>query len=134
MRIPDCRTDEYYNQKYLNANDKAELVGYDWCAEEVVDNFFNNIEDAFERDSYFGHALYEKIPEDMQEEYDMIFSFGKEAPTEEHRKCETYADLFRMQLLEWIENERDEMITSMIDNMNDEEYEANKAEVDKKEE
>ena len=131
-RIPDCRTDEAYNQKYLNKRDKAELFGFDYCTEAAVDNFFENIDDIFPKDSYLGHVLNEELPEDMQEEYEMEFSFrlGVDEPASEKRICKTYADLFRMALLEDIENVRDEVITSMIDNMSDEEYEAIKAKVD----
>ena len=131
--IPNCREDKYYNQKYLNEKDRTEIIGYDWCTEEVVDNFFDNIEDMFERDSYIGHVLNEELSEDEREEYDMIVSFGVKEPKEVHRKCETYADLIRLRLLEWIESNRDEMIVSMIDNMSDEEYEKIKSRVDAKE-
>lgn len=127
-RIPDCRTDEYYNQKYLNQRDTAELFGFDYCTEEAVDNFFDNIDHYFGIDSYLGHVLNEELPKSMQEEYTMEFSFR--ADESEDRTCKTYADLLRMRILEWIEMERDEVITSMIENMDDEEYEAIKAKVD----
>ena len=119
--IPDCRTDEYYNQKYLNEEDKAFVRGFDWCAEQAADNFFNNMYDLFGSDSYFGHFLAEKLPEDMQDEYDYELFYEDMTV---HRKIETYADLFRAKLLEWIEDERDQLITSMIDNMEEEEYNA----------
>ena len=41
---------------------------------------------------------------------------------DEERTVETYADLIRFELLRWIETERNELITSMIDSMSDEEY------------
>ena len=70
----------------------------------------------------------------MQEEYEMEFSFrlGADEPASEKRICKTYADLFRKVLLEDIESVRDEVITSMIDNMSDEEYEEIKKRVDNK--
>ena len=124
-RIPNCREDGVYNEKYLTEKDKAEVTGYDWCAEEVVGGFFDNLEDFFEKDSYLGHTLYEKLPEDMQGEYTVVSSFGHNGETKEVAyKCENYADLLHLKLCEWFEVERNEMIMSMIDNnMSDDEYE-----------
>lgn len=129
--IPDCRTDESYNEKYLNSQNQSEIIGYDWCAEMVVDNFFNNLDVYFDDDSYIMHVLNEKLPEGEQEEYDMLFSFtGKGESDKEHRKVETYMDLLRMELLHWIEMDRDELITSMIDGMDQDEYKKIKERVD----
>lgn len=125
--IPECRTDEYYNQKYLNETDKEFLRGFDWCTEMAADNFFDNMFDFFGSDSYFEHILSEKLPEEMQDEYDYEMSYNG---TTEHRKIKTYADLLRAKLLDWIEYERDELIVSMIDGMKEEEYETIKAKID----
>ena len=127
--IPDCRTDEDYNPKYLNESDKREVAGFDWCAEEVVDNFFDNemfgLED---EDSYLGHILAQEVPEYLQEEYTMEFADG--GKDDEDRVVRTYADLIRFKLLQWIECGRNEFIVSMIDNMSEEEYTANKEKAD----
>ena len=126
--IPDCRHDENYNEKFLNDKDKEFIRGFDWCVEMAVDNFFaNEMFDLQSDDSYLGHILNEKLPESMQEEYEIELEFAGTGDKEtETRKVETYADLIRSKILEWIENERDELITSMIDNMSEEEYEKNK--------
>ena len=115
MRMPDCRTDEAYNQSQLNDMDKRELAGYDWCAEEVVDNFFNNIDnyDALDEIGFIGQFLSQKVPEYLQEEYEMEWDFGNRE--NEKRKVETVADYIRYCLLEWIESERNEMIVSMLE-------------------
>lgn len=42
--IPDCRTDKAYNERYLNADDAEFVRGYDWCAERVVENAFDNLD------------------------------------------------------------------------------------------
>lgn len=118
-RIPDGRTDENYNQKYLNDKDTEFLRGFDWCVETAVDNFFDNeMFGLADKESYIGHFLCEELPEDMQEKYEMEYMFGK---TEE-RTVKTYADLIRMKLLEWIEMGRNELITGMIDGMDEDEY------------
>lgn len=128
-RIPNGRTDENYNQKYLNKNDKDFLAGFDWCVEMAVDNFFDNeMYELQDEESYLGHVLCEELPKSMQDEYDMTFTFGERK--DESRTVKTYADLIRMKILKWIEMERDELITSMIDGMNDDEYRKIKEQVD----
>ena len=52
----------------------------------------------------------------------MDFSFGDRQS--EEREINTHADLLRYKLLTWIESERDELITSMLDNMDEDIYEA----------
>lgn len=125
--IPDCRKDEYYNQKYLNEKDSEFIRGFDWCAEMAMDNFFNNIDDFFERDSYIMHILNEEIPETDHEEYVMESSFDG---TEEKRTIKTYLDKIRAYLIDWVEGERDQLITSMIDDMDKDEYKRIKDKVD----
>ena len=126
MFIADTREDDTYNQKYLNHNDKEYIKGYDYCTENVVDNFFDNLEDL--DSDYLLNILNQKVPEDMRERYTMLFSTPDER--EEDRVIVTYADYLRYMLLHRIEIERDEMIVSMIDNMDEDEYDAIKAEID----
>lgn len=125
--IPDCRNDENYNEKYLNEKDHEFLRGFDWCTEMATDNFFDNIDEYFDEDTYLGHRLYEEVPKYMRTEYEFESEFSDETHT---RKIRTYGDLLRSKILTWIEMERDELITSMIDNMDRDEYERIKAEVD----
>ena len=113
MYIPDCRTDEYYNVDKLNEHDKAEIAGYDWCAEEVVDNFFDNLDVYFDDDSVLAEALGKEVPASLQTEYEFEDSFDGQKET---RVVKTYADLLRMCLLDYMERNRDEVIVSMIDN------------------
>lgn len=130
--IADCRTDDYYNQKYLNQKDKEFLSGFDWCAEMAVDNFFDNNYD-HDNGVYLEHILAQELPECMKDNYEMENTFREDGePETEKREVKTYADLLRMQILVWIEMERNELITSMIDNMSEEEYNANKEKADAK--
>lgn len=128
--IPDCRTDEYYNEKYLNKYDKEFVRGYDWCDEMAVDNFFDNLDVYFDSDSYIMHLLNEKLPKEMREEYEVERTYTEDDNKIEKRKVKTYADLLRSRILDYIEMERDELITSLIDNMDEEEYAEIKAKVD----
>lgn len=126
--IPDCRRDEYYNQKYLTEKNAEFIRGFDWCTENAMDVFFDNMEEFFDSDSYLMHILKEEIPEEEHEEYEWVNSFGDK--TEEKRVVKTYLDAIRAQLLDWVESERDELITSMIDSMDEDEYNSIKEKVD----
>lgn len=93
MMFPDCRNDDYYNDDFLSEEDAAIVDGYDYCVENAVNSAFENI-DAFP-------------PEDL----DM-------SPSDVVRVLHA----FREWISSYIESERDEMITSMIDDMDDAEY------------
>ena len=96
MRIPDCRTDENYNEKYLRGRDKHVIEGYDYLVENAIESFFFNL--------------------DMYEGLDDIFSDNKAVV------MKGKADLVKEALLDWIESGRDELICAMIDDMDDAEY------------
>lgn len=100
--IPDCRTDEWYNEKYLNVNDKNFVAGYDWAVEQALCLLDNA-------------NVYPKL-EMLLAEGVAVTSAGKD-------------DIIREALKNWMEMSRDELITSMIDGMDDDEYNQNKAEV-----
>ena len=125
--IPDCRNDECYNEDFLTDKDKAEVCGYDWCAEMVVDNFFNNLDVYFEDDDDVMLFLNKEHPEDERYEEEVEFRFIE--GLSEKREIKTFADLIRSKLLEWIESDRNEMITSMIEGMDEDVYKAIRAKV-----
>lgn len=105
--IPDCREDATYNEKYLNKNDKQYIKGFDFAVEDVLDSFFDNIEDYdFEVDG-----------EDIDIGRILV-------------NHEAILDKLKEAIHEHFESERDVMITSMIDHMDDEEYAKIKSEVD----
>lgn len=123
--IPDCRKDETYKFDNLVKDSQTYVRGYDHCAEDVVDSFFDNLDVYFDDDSYIMHMLNEKLPESLQDEYEwdeVDIDTGKEVS--EKRKVETYADLLRSKLLDWIEDERDTLITALIDSQDDTEESA----------
>lgn len=122
--IPDCRKDESYNQKYLNEKNKREIKGYDWCAEEVVDTFFDNLDTYIDEDLL--KILESELPEEYREEYEWVREYGEP----EKRTVITLADLIRSKIQEFIEEERDELIVSMLDSMDEAEYERIKEQVD----
>ena len=111
--IPDCRTDSFYNADNLSENDKQFVNGFDYCVENAADNFFDNLDVYFGDDSHIMHVLNEELPDYLKTEYEMEFAFRD--GEKETREVKTYADLLRAKLLDYIEMERDELITSMID-------------------
>lgn len=106
--IPDCREDENYNEKYLNETDKEYIRGYDYAVEEVLETFFANL------DCYDFRVDGEDI------DLGLIL--------ENH---ESITDKLKDAMKQCFESERDQMITSMIDHMDDNEYEQIKEKVDK---
>lgn len=128
--IPDCRAktkvdfhgkdtgepNPYYEGN-LNEKNKAEIRGFDWCQEVVASSFFDNLDTMFGEDSYIMHYLNEELPEDMKDEYEIEYTFGDRE--DEVIKVETYLDLLQSKMMDWIENHRDELITSMIENQDD---------------
>ena len=127
--IPDCRSDEHYNAKYLNEKDYKFVRGYDWAVEQEIDNFFDNLE-VTESDRLI-KMMEEPLPKELVQEYEVPTTFnGDESQEYETRTAKTYGDLLRMNLLRWAECGRDELITSIIDGMTDEEYQAIKEKVD----
>jgi hypothetical protein len=123
--FPECRNDNYYNEDFLTQTDKDFVRGFDWATEMAVDNFFDNNFDSdmpVEEDGELSIMLNKELPDYLKEKYEMEFAFGDR--DNEEREINTYADLLRMKLLEWIEMERNELITSMIDNMDEDIYNA----------
>ena len=120
MILPDCRNDDYYNRDFLIDENHEFVRGFDW-ATEAIDNIFNNLNALTEGSDYAEKFLNEPLPESMLDEYDMDYAFSDSEPTE-HREARTYGDFLRMKMLEWLENERNELITNMIDNMAEDIY------------
>ena len=118
MQLPDCRNDAYYNEDFLDETGKLRVSGYDFCTEAAVDSFFDNMDIYFERDSYIGHILNEKVPESMREEYEVETASGEDKT----RKIRTYGDYLRSCILDYIATNRDELITSLIDDMDEDLY------------
>ena len=102
--IPDCRTDENYNEKYLVGNNKMFIAGFDYAVETILNLFDGNLD------------VYPKL-EELLDDKKAIIADGKVA-------------LVKESIDHWAEMQRDEMITGMIDGMDEDEYKKIKAEVD----
>lgn len=101
--IPDCRTDENYNEKYLVGENKAFVMGFDHAVKTVLNLLYN-------LDVY---PDFEELLDDKK----AIIVDGK-------------VEIVRESIDHWCEMERDEMITGMIDGMDEEEYRKVKERVD----
>ena len=70
-------------------------------------------------ESFFGNM------EVFEENFDGISGFNASALTKDGSMESEVANAFMKSLLEWINGERDEVVTSMIDNMDEAEYAEN---------
>lgn len=105
--IPDCRTNEFYNEKYLVGDNLEFVKGYDWAVQEIL-NLFANVE------------VYPEL-EELLDDNRAVIREGK-------------IDLIIKSITDWTEAQRNELITSMIDDIDEDEYEKIKAKVDATEE
>lgn len=129
--IPNCREDEDYNEKYLNAMDKEFVRGFDYCLEMAVCNFFDNNFDGCDT-SYIGTILQQNLPEHMRDRYEIEHKFGV---TDEYKRIEvvetkTYADWLKSEIIQWVEAHRNDLIVSMLEDMDDDEYDQIKEQID----
>lgn len=89
----DARADDFYNQDFLDKNNRQFVEGYDYAVEQIKSLFEGNI-DVYEDD--LNSDLVDAIEEDGEKIIDMIE--------------------------QWAESSRDELITSMIDSMDEKQY------------
>lgn len=123
-RIPDCRTDEAYNENYLNEEDSETVVGYDLCV-DAIQNFFANIVN-WEDD--IAHALGLSAEDSINIDEEMLggdvnIDDFDESEISEMGVANAILLTLKTMLLDWAEGNRDEMITSMIEGMKNSEYE-----------
>lgn len=101
--IPDCRTDASYNDKYLDAKDKEYLAGFDEAVEQMK-CLFSNLE------------VYPDFAE-LLDDGKAVIKEGK-------------VEIAQNAIEDWMESQRDMLITSMIDGMDEDEYKAIKEKID----
>ena len=107
-RIPNCREDECYNERYLDEAEKDIIKGYDWAVERI-DNMMDNLE------------VYQEDMEIDGEDINLVRLL---------KNHEDVSQCFRDCIKHWMEMERNTIITSFIDNMTDKEYEEAKHRAD----
>lgn len=110
MYLPNAREDEAYNEKYLLENDKQFLSGFDYAIDKVMGMFFANLD------------IFDFTVEGEDIDIGRIFANHPDISA-----------LFQGNMKQYFESERNELVVSMIENMDDDEYERIKEEVDSKE-
>lgn len=101
-----------YYEGYLNDKDAEYVAGFDWVTDLVLRNFFHedNAEDAYD-------VLIENVENISKNEHLIKYL---EALSSDDKKDIIKAIKFLV--LDHIEMDRDELITSMIDSMDDDEF------------
>ena len=110
MYLPNAREDEVYNQKYLTDENKTFLEGFDFAVDKVLGSCFANLDN------------YSLVVDGEDIDLGRIL--------DNHPKITAKLE---EAMKEYFESERNELVVSMIDGMEDGVYESIKAEVDAKE-
>lgn len=118
--IPDCRTDENYNEDFLNETDSEFVKGFDWAIEQMKNLFEGNL-DVYEEELNY-------VPDEGEAEEDEVYSKREDL----FEIVSDNAGFLANMIDDWMEMERDELITSIIDHMDEDEYEKLKAAAIKK--
>lgn len=119
--IPDCRTDENYNQKYLDDTNAEFIAGFDWARIFGVESCFDNMD------------IYEDAIKEIEaetEEEQALLDFCEKHKEAAEAAFKALLESVKDSILDYIEMQRDELITSMIDNMGEKEFEERKAKTD----
>ena len=111
MTFPDCRIDENYNEDFLNNTDKKFIEGFDYAL-ECITNVFNNLD------------VYEN---ELANTKKGVGNFSPSSTKNLKDILESNTELLTEIINQWHEVERDEIITSMIDNMDEKDYNELKA-------
>ncbi len=109
-----------YYEKYLGNDDHNFLDGYDWAVDEEIKSFFGNILDYLEGFDKEHFLRIGKIDEDILLRDDVSESELKDVNDET-----VFLYRFKEAVLEHLEIQRNEMVTSMIDNTDEDEYNEN---------
>lgn len=110
MLFPDCRNDKDYNEDFLDGSGHDFVKGYDAAMESITESCVLSDDDILKT------RLPDNVLDDVRAEYD-----GSD--------ISTFADYLKYALTSYLESTRDEIITSLIDNMPDDVYDAIKTKV-----
>lgn len=132
-RIPDCREDSTYNERFLNEPDSQYILGYDSCVDNGITSFFDNI------DNFIPEiTLALGLDEDDEIEIDCSIVNGDkefyeytEEELDEVDHLTSLLLLIRTYMCQWAEHSRDELIVSLLENTDEQEYEELKTKSDR---
>jgi hypothetical protein len=109
--FPDCRHDDCYNEDFLNNEDKAFIKGMDYAVEQIKTLLTGNL-DTYEDE------LTETLPEGETAGDDEVYASRDDL----YEILEENSELLATIVQNWSETERNEMITAMLDDYDDDEY------------
>ncbi len=109
----DARTDDAYNEDFLNKLDKKYLAGFDYALECITCLFEGNI-DVYEDE------LSETKPKDYEIEEGEAFATRSDL----YDIVKENGELLALVVSRWHESERNMLVASLIDNMDDKERHA----------
>lgn len=109
--FPDCRHDDTYNEDFLNSSDKAFVQGMDYAIEQIKNLFLGNL-DVYENE------LSETLSEGEEKGEDEAFASREDL----FEILQENTEILTAIIQNWHEMERNEMITSMLDEYDDDEY------------
>ena len=114
--FPDCRNDDVYNEDFLSHKDKEFIAGFDYCLEQIKNLIENNLDTYEDELTDTAEDLGEFVPEDeVFSTRDDLFEI-----IEENR------ELLSTIISHWTEMDRDELIVSMLENMDEAEFNKNR--------
>lgn len=119
--IPDVRNDDTYNDQFLDEKDENFVAGYDTAFEEIITLFADNL-------STYEGELTELCPEGYTPESDEAFSKREDL----YSIVEDNKEILCAIIKDWLEAQRDEIVTSMIDSYDADYYGELKAEAVKR--
>lgn len=108
------RNDDFYNEDFVKTADKKFLNGFDWATNEI-ENMFENLE------VYEDDLRYDKNnPDEDDKEGCYCHTIGL------YEILEINKGIITSIIADWLERERDMLIASMVDSLDEEEYKLNR--------
>ena len=129
--FPDCRYDGSYNVDFLDEKDSEFVKGFDYALETIINLFSANL-DVFQNELTETLAEGETCAEDeilstKSDLYDSIIEYYISIWLHWSSRIISENNILLSCIIEqWHEMERDMLVTSMIDNMDDETYNLNR--------
>ncbi len=108
----DARTDDAYNEDFLNRIDSAYLAGFDYALEIIKNLMEGNLEVYEDELTDTGEG---RVPDE-----DEVFATREDL----YQIIRDNSELISAIISHWHESERDMLVSSMIDGMDENEYKA----------
>ncbi len=108
----DGKHDIYYNEDFLKKSDKTFLRGFDYAYDEIINLFLNNLDIWQDWLSYDPEAPKEDTKEEVYAHTEGLYDI-----------LQKNKGILKMIMEQHLDSSRDYLIVSMIDGMDDDDYE-----------